>query len=206
MSRALDLLMGAKKPDAPAKPQEMARGADDAAVRQARETGAACQQQVDRVRAQLAAARERLDTLKAGALEAERRGEDVMGALADAGRQEAQRAGLLALAERGERDARAAVERAMEDARHRLAAEYVGRITALLSEQEEVLWRIRDQQTAIDRLAQLAFAEGIPIGIGTSRYFSIGFPGAPFLRADEEILTWIRHRSIAARWAVERGQ
>jgi hypothetical protein len=194
------------KKGAKAEAQEPAPVGDDAAVRRAADAVAGCQQQAERVSAQHDAACERLRVLEANALEAERGGENVAEALADARRQVVMFADLQGMVERRAAAAEAAVGQALAEARQRAAAEYVGRITALLHEQEETLWRVRDQQMAIDRLAQRAFAEGVPIGIGESRYWSVGFPGFPFLRQDEAVLAWIRGRSIAPRWTTERGK
>jgi hypothetical protein len=137
--------------------------------------------------------------LEAGALEAEQRGERVAGPLDDARRQVAAHAELLAAAERGEALAEAAVKQALTNARIQLAPVHHRRIVALLDELEVGLWRVRDLQRALHGAVTDAFGEEISIGISAAHYWDFGFPGFPYLRQDEEILTWLRHRSIAPR-------
>lgn len=187
-------------------PQAPPRVADDATVKRAREALEERRQQVARVSADLDAAQAQLAALEVGALDGEQRGEDVVGPLGDAQRRGATLAGLFATAERGERDARAALEQALAGARARLAPEHVRRVIALLDELERGLWQVRDLQDSIHSAVMDAFREEIDIGVGAARYWSAGFPGFPWLRQDEEIMNWLRFRSLAPRWRSMREE
>lgn len=174
------------------------RPVDHPTVQRAQAALDGCEQQVARLRSQLAEASERAQAVERGALQAEARGDDVAAALDGARQRVATLEQLVTMAERGRERAWSTRNHALDEARNELAAERVRQITGLLDEQEELLWKVLDLQQAIHAAAQEAFRDDIPIGI-QSRFFSLGFPGFPFVRRAEEIMTWLRHRSIAPR-------
>lgn len=183
----------------------LARAADDPSVQQLQKRVEACREQMSRVGDQLAAAMAKERAAEESALEAASRGEDRSSALHDAHERVVALQKVNAMAENGLQRAEAERSRALAVARTNLSSQYVGRIVDLLDEQEDLLWRVLETQQAIDGLTAIAFEDGVPIGIHPRMYWSIGFPGFPFVRTAGEIMTWLRHRSIAPRSSARRN-
>lgn len=165
---------------------------DDVAVQHSLATIEACQQRTVDLQNQLDAERERFRTVDASTPGAPQ-------LVADAQAQISGLTVILTRAEQEETRARSALQRALADAKARLGREYRGRIKTQLGELESALWHVLDLHDAIHGTIQDALADELDIGISASRYWSVGFPGFPFLRRDEEILTWLRLRSFAPR-------
>lgn len=180
------------KGDRPTEARPLPRVADDVAVQRARATIEDIVKRIASLRQQIDAEREQIRTVDVSASDAPR-------IVADAQTKVSGLSVILTRSEQEEARARSALERALADAKTRLRQEHLARIHALLDKQENALWQVRDLQTALDSAVQDALAEDLDIGIGPSRYWSVGFPGFPFLRRDEEIMTWLRGRSIAPR-------
>lgn len=195
---------GESAPQAPAR-APLTRPADDPAVQALQERVAACFQQVSRIGAQLEEALAKERAAEEAALAAAARGEDTSGALRDAQDRVATLRKISTMTQSGLERAKLERDRALVVARENLSGLYRGWLVDLLDEQEGLLWRVLDTQRAIQEVAERAIEEGIPIGIHPRMFWSIGFPGFPFVRSAREITTWLRHRSIAPRTSGRRA-
>jgi hypothetical protein len=174
------------------------RVADDDAVRCAAETLGAYQRQVARLQAQIDAARGRLEKIEAGALRAEAEGSPAALALAAARQDVAATTELFSMAALAERDAERAYRRALKEARARLKPAHLAFVEGQLDELEALLWRVLDVQAAIHHAMTDAAEEKMPL-VSAAYYWSSGFPGFPAVRDKEDILCWLRNRSLAPR-------